>query len=230
MTRLTVGLGDPAPDAGSGGGTPLRSHHRTLGTAGPAAALRRSCRLRTLRGRQPLSDRGTSSTSSTPWSARLSPAIRLAAVGPSAAASLQGVEQAVVNGPIKLVFRRQRPSPLDDHPHDLRAPHTSSFPSGHASAGGLRRHAAEPATSATGPVVRAGGGDRLEPGARGRAPPERRRRGRGRSASHSPALAAAAWPPPTGQVPAPDSTRQPGVPRRCERGWPECGEKATPSA
>lgn len=45
-----------------------------------------------------------------------------------------GVEQALVNGPIKLAFRRSRPSTVDDHPHDLRTPSTSSFPSGHASA------------------------------------------------------------------------------------------------
>lgn len=45
------------------------------------------------------------------------------------------VDQAVVNGPVKLVFRRGRPQPAIDHPHPLRAPVTSSFPSGHASAG-----------------------------------------------------------------------------------------------
>lgn len=44
-------------------------------------------------------------------------------------------EQAVVNGPIKSSFRRTRPSTVIDHPHDLRTPLTSSFPSGHASAG-----------------------------------------------------------------------------------------------
>jgi membrane-associated phospholipid phosphatase len=44
-------------------------------------------------------------------------------------------EQAVVNGPIKRVFRRERPDHVTDHPHDLRTPLTSSFPSGHASAG-----------------------------------------------------------------------------------------------
>ncbi len=49
---------------------------------------------------------------------------------------IQGVEQAIVNGPIKLVFQRERPAPLGDHPHELRATRTSSFPSGHASAGG----------------------------------------------------------------------------------------------
>lgn len=46
-----------------------------------------------------------------------------------------GVEQAVVNGPVKMVFRRTRPGHVTDHPHDLRTPRTSSFPSGHASAG-----------------------------------------------------------------------------------------------
>lgn len=44
------------------------------------------------------------------------------------------VEQAVVNGPIKSLVARERPAERDDHPHDLRAPRTSSFPSGHASA------------------------------------------------------------------------------------------------
>ena len=46
-----------------------------------------------------------------------------------------GFEQAVVNGPVKSVFRRGRPGHVTDHPHDLRKPRTSSFPSGHASAG-----------------------------------------------------------------------------------------------
>ena len=44
------------------------------------------------------------------------------------------VEQAVVNGPVKALVARDRPDPRDDHPHALRAPRTSSFPSGHASA------------------------------------------------------------------------------------------------
>jgi len=48
---------------------------------------------------------------------------------------LLGAEQAVVNGPIKSLFRRSRPTTVTDHPHQLRAPLTSSFPSGHASAG-----------------------------------------------------------------------------------------------
>ncbi len=45
-----------------------------------------------------------------------------------------GVESALVNGPIKSLFRRGRPV-VDqaDRPHNLRQPRTSSFPSGHAS-------------------------------------------------------------------------------------------------
>lgn len=44
-----------------------------------------------------------------------------------------GVEQALVNGPIKSAVARERP-PERDHEHPLRTPMTSSFPSGHASA------------------------------------------------------------------------------------------------
>lgn len=44
-------------------------------------------------------------------------------------------EQAVVNGPVKLMVKRKRPVALDSHPYRLRSPRTSSFPSGHASAG-----------------------------------------------------------------------------------------------
>jgi len=44
------------------------------------------------------------------------------------------IEQAVVNGPIKATVDRERPAPRADHPHGLRVPLTSSFPSGHASA------------------------------------------------------------------------------------------------
>lgn len=44
------------------------------------------------------------------------------------------LEQAVVNGPVKATVSRDRPGHRDDHPHRLRAPRTSSFPSGHASA------------------------------------------------------------------------------------------------
>jgi undecaprenyl-diphosphatase len=42
-----------------------------------------------------------------------------------------GVESALVNGPVKSAFRRPRPADRD-HPHQLRRPKTSSFPSGHA--------------------------------------------------------------------------------------------------
>ena len=44
------------------------------------------------------------------------------------------VESALVNGPIKSVFSRSRPLAEHHHPHRLRQPLTSSFPSGHASA------------------------------------------------------------------------------------------------
>ena len=44
-----------------------------------------------------------------------------------------GIESALVNGPIKSMFERERPD-LEDRPHRLRQPRTSSFPSGHASA------------------------------------------------------------------------------------------------
>ncbi len=44
------------------------------------------------------------------------------------------VESALVNGPIKSAFNRSRPLVDHDHPHRLRQPLTSSFPSGHASA------------------------------------------------------------------------------------------------
>ena len=43
-------------------------------------------------------------------------------------------EQAVINGPVKLIAKRDRPIALTVHPHDLRTPRSSSFPSGHASA------------------------------------------------------------------------------------------------
>jgi membrane-associated phospholipid phosphatase len=48
---------------------------------------------------------------------------------------LLGVEQAVVNVGIKSLFKRARPDPAVDHPYGLRTTRTSSFPSGHASAG-----------------------------------------------------------------------------------------------
>jgi undecaprenyl-diphosphatase len=48
---------------------------------------------------------------------------------------IQGIEQAVINGPVKALVKRQRPTEDLSHPHQLRAPLTSSFPSGHATAG-----------------------------------------------------------------------------------------------
>lgn len=48
--------------------------------------------------------------------------------------TLLGVESALVNGPVKSMFRRQRPVHDTPRPHRLRTPRTSSFPSGHASA------------------------------------------------------------------------------------------------
>jgi undecaprenyl-diphosphatase len=43
-------------------------------------------------------------------------------------------ESILVNGPVKWIFRRTRPQPLEPRPLHLRTPRTSSFPSGHASA------------------------------------------------------------------------------------------------
>ncbi len=45
-----------------------------------------------------------------------------------------GIESALVNGPIKSLFKRRRPAHDGPRPHTLRQPRTSSFPSGHASA------------------------------------------------------------------------------------------------
>ncbi|MCC6224909.1 MAG: phosphatase PAP2 family protein [Microthrixaceae bacterium] len=46
-----------------------------------------------------------------------------------------GIESALVNGPIKAMFGRERPtSSPEERAHRLRTPRTSSFPSGHASA------------------------------------------------------------------------------------------------
>jgi membrane-associated phospholipid phosphatase len=56
---------------------------------------------------------------------RLSHALRVAAV--------LGVESALVNGPVKSMFRRHRPVWEHERPLRLRVPKTSSFPSGHAS-------------------------------------------------------------------------------------------------
>jgi membrane-associated phospholipid phosphatase len=44
-----------------------------------------------------------------------------------------GAESLIVNQGIKRLFRRSRPHPGDEHPHHVRTPSTSSFPSGHAS-------------------------------------------------------------------------------------------------
>jgi undecaprenyl-diphosphatase len=45
-----------------------------------------------------------------------------------------GAESVIVNGPIKYVFRRDRPVHDGPRPLHLRLPRSSSFPSGHASA------------------------------------------------------------------------------------------------
>jgi membrane-associated phospholipid phosphatase len=44
-----------------------------------------------------------------------------------------GIESALVNGPVKWMFRRTRPAHPGPRPLPLRRPRTSSFPSGHAS-------------------------------------------------------------------------------------------------
>ena len=64
-----------------------------------------------------------------------------AAVDPSRAREsvrlsvLLGAESLLVNQGVKRLFRRRRPVHHGDHPFELRTPLTSSFPSGHASAG-----------------------------------------------------------------------------------------------
>lgn len=135
VPTLSVGLGDPAP-------TPVpevvRRFDRT--TERWASLLRR--RPPVDRAAYALSELGNHSTiwhSINAADAVFGPAIsgdpgrRRRAIRRSV---IQGIEQAIVNGPTKMLFRRERPAPLDDHPHDLRTPRTSSFPSGHASAGG----------------------------------------------------------------------------------------------
>ncbi len=47
---------------------------------------------------------------------------------------LMGLESAIVNGPVKSLFRRERPVVDTPRPFRLRQPRTTSFPSGHASA------------------------------------------------------------------------------------------------
>lgn len=49
-------------------------------------------------------------------------------------AAILGAESALVNGPVKSLFRRHRPAWEQVRPLQLRRPRTSSFPSGHASA------------------------------------------------------------------------------------------------
>jgi membrane-associated phospholipid phosphatase len=49
--------------------------------------------------------------------------------------ALLGVESLIVNQGIKRLFRRQRPTETGDERFQVRKPSTSSFPSGHASAG-----------------------------------------------------------------------------------------------
>ena len=48
-------------------------------------------------------------------------------------AAVLGAESALVNGPVKSLFRRHRPAWEQERPRRLRRPRTSSFPSGHAS-------------------------------------------------------------------------------------------------
>lgn len=52
-------------------------------------------------------------------------------------AAAMGIESALTNGPVKALFNRVRPFDYDEivFPHGLRRPITSSFPSGHATAG-----------------------------------------------------------------------------------------------
>jgi undecaprenyl-diphosphatase len=52
-------------------------------------------------------------------------------------AAAMGIESAVTNGPVKALFNRVRPFDYEEivFPHGLRRPVTSSFPSGHATAG-----------------------------------------------------------------------------------------------
>jgi membrane-associated phospholipid phosphatase len=54
--------------------------------------------------------------------------------GLSRAGAALGAESLLVNGLIKSVFKRRRPTEVRSRPLPLRIPLTSSFPSGHASA------------------------------------------------------------------------------------------------
>jgi undecaprenyl-diphosphatase len=63
----------------------------------------------------------------------LSPRTRSRAIR---AAIALGCESALVNGPVKAIFDRERPiDRAHPHPYRLRYPRTSSFPSGHATSG-----------------------------------------------------------------------------------------------
>ena len=69
-----------------------------------------------------------------------------------------GIESAIVNGPLKSLFKRRRPASDSPRPHTLRQPRTSSFPSGHASAAMvaaalLSRHTGGAAWYAVGAIV-----------------------------------------------------------------------------
>ena len=71
-----------------------------------------------------------------------------------------GLESALINGPVKSLFKRSRPVQDTPRPHKLRQPKTSSFPSGHASAAMvaaamLSRHGGGPLWYTLGAVVAA---------------------------------------------------------------------------
>ncbi len=69
------------------------------------------------------------------------------------------VESLLVNQGIKRLFDRDRPVPTADRPHYVRTPHSSSFPSGHASSATMaallvgERSRLAPATAAVAAVV-----------------------------------------------------------------------------
>ena len=67
-----------------------------------------------------------------------------------ALSALIGAESLLVNQGVKRLFRRIRPTEAGDPRYRIRRPTTSSFPSGHASAGFF---AAAILTTATGPVL-----------------------------------------------------------------------------
>ena len=55
-------------------------------------------------------------------------------VGTVRVVAAMSAESAIINGPVKSLFRRTRPVSDVPRPHRLRQPKTTSFPSGHASA------------------------------------------------------------------------------------------------